>query len=56
MTAPLVVDDDPTGTQTVHSVPVFADWSADTLEAALGEDVPCFYVTERARAHGHYSN
>ena len=33
----VVVDDDPTGTQTVHSVPVLADWSADALEAALRE-------------------
>ena len=32
--APLaVIDDDPTGTQTVHSVPVLADWSVDTLQA-----------------------
>lgn len=27
----VVLDDDPTGTQTVHSVPVLAEWSVDTL-------------------------
>ena len=49
--APLaVIDDDPTGTQTVHSVPVLADWSVDALEAALREDVPCFYVLSNTRA------
>ena len=49
--APLaVIDDDPTGTQTVHSVPVLADWSVDSLEAALREDVPCFYVLSNTRA------
>ena len=48
--APLVVDDDPTGTQTVHSVPVLADWSVEALEAALGEDHPCFYLLANTRA------
>ena len=38
------------GTQTVHSVPVLADWSPEALEAALGEDVPCFYVLANTRA------
>lgn len=28
----VVLDDDPTGTQTVHSVPVLADWSVDVLK------------------------
>lgn len=27
----VVLDDDPTGTQTVHSVPVLAEWSVDIL-------------------------
>jgi fructose/tagatose bisphosphate aldolase/uncharacterized protein YgbK (DUF1537 family) len=45
-----VVDDDPTGTQSVHGVPVLADWSVPTLAAALAEDVPCFYVLANTRA------
>lgn len=34
----VVLDDDPTGTQTVHSVPVLAEWSVDNLakEVKLG--------------------
>lgn len=27
----VVLDDDPTGTQSVHSVPVLAEWSVDIL-------------------------
>ena len=27
----IVLDDDPTGTQTVHDVPVYTDWTTDTL-------------------------
>lgn len=27
----VVLDDDPTGTQTVHSVSVLAEWSVDSL-------------------------
>jgi len=45
-----VIDDDPTGTQTVHSVPVLADWSVETLSDALASDVPCFYVLANTRA------
>ena len=34
--APLVViDDDPTGSQSVHSVPVLADWSVEVIQTAL---------------------
>lgn len=41
----VVLDDDPTGTQTVHSVPVLADWSVDTLTQEVRyvcEGVHCF--------------
>lgn len=49
--APLaVIDDDPTGTQTVHSVPVLAEWSVEALAAVLVADVPCFYVLANTRA------
>lgn len=49
--APLaVIDDDPTGTQTVHSVPVLGDWSVETLVDALSSDIPCFYVLANTRA------
>lgn len=49
--APLcVVDDDPTGTQTVHSVPVLAEWGADALGEALRGDAPAFYLLSNTRA------
>lgn len=35
----VVLDDDPTGTQTVHSVPVLADWSVDTLAREVRKSV-----------------
>ena len=28
----IVLDDDPTGTQTVHDIPVYTDWSLETIE------------------------
>jgi len=49
--APLVViDDDPTGSQTVHSVPVLWDWSVETLQKALAEDIPCFYILSNTKS------
>jgi len=49
--APLaVVDDDPTGTQTVHSVPVIANWTTETLTPVIAMDRPCFYILANTRA------
>ena len=31
----VVLDDDPTGTQTVHDVPVLAEWTGEALASAL---------------------
>lgn len=45
-----VLDDDPTGTQTVHGVYILADWSIAALEAELREKAPCFYVLTNSRA------
>lgn len=42
----VVLDDDPTGTQTVHGIPVLTAWSVDTLCAELRNDLPaCFLLT-----------
>jgi uncharacterized protein YgbK (DUF1537 family) len=46
----VVVDDDPTGTQTVHGVRVFMDWSGPTLAAALARPEPLFYVSTNSRS------
>ena len=31
----VVLDDDPTGVQTVHDLPVYTDWRRETLEKGL---------------------
>jgi len=46
----VVVDDDPTGTQTVHGIRVYMDWSVDTLFRALSRPDEVFYVSTNSRA------
>jgi uncharacterized protein YgbK (DUF1537 family) len=46
----VVLDDDPTGTQTVHDIPVLTGWSADSLRDELLSDQPCFYVLTNSRS------
>jgi uncharacterized protein YgbK (DUF1537 family) len=42
----VVLDDDPTGTQTVHGVPVLTRWPVEALQAELANDLPvCFLLT-----------
>jgi uncharacterized protein YgbK (DUF1537 family) len=46
----VVLDDDPTGTQTVHGVPVLTEWSVESLAAELSNDLSCFYILTNSRA------
>ncbi len=46
----VVLDDDPTGTQTVHDVPVLTEWSVDALRAELANDLPAFYLLTNSRS------
>ncbi|NDJ76518.1 MAG: hypothetical protein GYB65_09680 [Chloroflexi bacterium] len=46
----VVLDDDPTGTQTVHGVPVLTEWSTASLEAELRRRPDCFYVLTNSRS------
>ncbi len=46
----VVLDDDPTGTQTVHGVKVYMDWSEGTLEGALQAADSAFYVSTNSRS------
>jgi uncharacterized protein YgbK (DUF1537 family) len=46
----VVLDDDPTGTQTVHGIPVLTEWSVASLAAELRAPGPCFYVLTNTRA------
>lgn len=46
----VVLDDDPTGTQTVHSLPVLTRWDVDVLAAELAAKRPCFYILTNSRS------
>jgi uncharacterized protein YgbK (DUF1537 family) len=45
-----VIDDDPTGTQTVHGVQVFMDWSVASFRGALSRPEPLFFVSTNSRS------
>lgn len=46
----VVLDDDPTGTQTVHDVAVLTEWSVDTLRHELARREPAFFVLTNSRS------
>ncbi|BCX02668.1 MAG: hypothetical protein KatS3mg053_0606 [Candidatus Roseilinea sp.] len=46
----IVLDDDPTGTQTVHDIPVLTEWSVESLRAELSNNLPAFYILTNSRA------
>lgn len=47
----VVLDDDPTGTQTVHGVYVVTDWSCCTLRGVMAEGPRLFYVLTNSRSY-----
>lgn len=49
----VVLDDDPTGTQTVHGVTVLTEWSVATLAAELARRETCFFILTNTRALPH---
>jgi uncharacterized protein YgbK (DUF1537 family) len=46
----VVLDDDPTGTQTVADVPVLTSWTVDDLRWALRQDSGAFFVLTNTRS------
>jgi uncharacterized protein YgbK (DUF1537 family) len=52
MTTPkiIVLDDDPTGSQTVHSCLLFMQWDVDTLRLGLRDQAPIFFILTNTRA------
>ena len=46
----VVLDDDPTGTQTVHGIPVITKWSADIFASLLRGSHRVFYVLTNSRS------
>jgi len=45
-----MLDNDPTGTQTVHNIPVLTEWSVETLRAELQNDLSAFYLLTNSRS------
>lgn len=46
----IVLDDDPTGVQTVHDISVYTDWSEKTIAAGFAEKNPMFFILTNSRA------
>ena len=45
----VVLDDDPTGVQTVHNVSVYTDWTEESVEAGFSEDNSIFFLLTNSR-------
>lgn len=45
----IVLDDDPTGVQTVHDVSVYADWSVESMREGFAEKNKLFFVLTNSR-------
>ncbi|BAT53585.1 hypothetical protein NOS3756_25460 [Nostoc sp. NIES-3756] len=46
----IVLDDDPTGSQTVHSCLLLMRWDVETLRTGLRDDAPIFFILTNTRA------
>lgn len=49
VTKVIVLDDDPTGSQTVHGCLLLTRWDVDTLKEALADTAPLFFVLTNTR-------
>lgn len=45
----VVLDDDPTGVQTVHDIPVYTNWDKDSIRQGFEEENNLFYVLTNSR-------
>ena len=45
----IVLDDDPTGVQTVHGVSVYTDWSQESINKGFEEEKNLFYILTNSR-------
>ncbi len=46
----VILDDDPTGSQTVQGIPLLTHWSVEALQAELGRDGPGFFILTNSRS------
>ena len=45
----VVLDDDPTGVQTVHDISVFTDWTVESIRKGFAEENKVFYILTNSR-------
>lgn len=45
----VVLDDDPTGVQTVHNISVYTDWTVKSIRAAFAEENKVFFILTNSR-------
>ena len=45
----VVLDDDPTGVQTVHDISVYTNWSKESLQKGFAEENSLFYILTNSR-------
>lgn len=45
----VVLDDDPTGVQTVHDISVYTNWTKDSVEKGFAEENNLFYILTNSR-------
>lgn len=46
----IVLDDDPTGVQTVHGVSVYTDWSLESIRSGFQENEKLFFILTNSRS------
>lgn len=46
----IVLDDDPTGTQTVHGIPILTSWSVQVILEEFQKKTPLFYILTNSRS------
>lgn len=46
----IILDDDPTGVQTVHNISVYTDWSIETVRQGFHETNRLFYILTNSRS------
>ncbi|MGE5607523.1 MAG: four-carbon acid sugar kinase family protein, partial [Bacteroidota bacterium] len=46
----VVLDDDPTGVQTVHGVSVYTDWSEESISSGFAEENSLFFILTNSRS------
>ena len=46
----VVIDDDPTGSQAVHDIPLLTEWGVEALTREINKDLPAFFILTNTRS------